>query len=327
MAHAFDHPNASLSEGEVLAVVVQVVPGNPYWKRIGKDSPNPLRQSVVRRRPASHGASWRRTGGGGSGGSDPPLFGAGAPPGRGKWSTLRSTTYPAPRGGRSLHSDPCGKAAEPVRKSAPRTVKPGGGRGDGSSPGCHRGGPGACGPEPGRGGLCPLGPVRAPAYPDGRLGRLPQRPLSFAVDHPGVHRRGCVLAQAVHRWIGPAKRDRHKPVEVAGGVENPLTPDRPAACSPEGSPPLLGRARPAHSLHRHDGGLPEYTIDVLPLSVSARHRNSSNFRQYNLPCHPGPHGPVTIRWVLADQRSLNRNTSRPGGSGYGCSSKSTGPRR
>ena len=51
-------------------------------------------------------ASWRRTGGGDGGGSDPPLFGAGAPPGRGKWSTLRSTTYPAPRGGRSLHSDP-----------------------------------------------------------------------------------------------------------------------------------------------------------------------------------------------------------------------------
>ena len=30
--------------------------------------------------------------------------------GRGKWSTLRSTTYPSPSGGRSLHSDPCGKA-------------------------------------------------------------------------------------------------------------------------------------------------------------------------------------------------------------------------
>ena len=36
---------------------------------------------------------------------------AGAAPGRGKWSTLRSTTYPSPSGGRSLHSDPCGKAS------------------------------------------------------------------------------------------------------------------------------------------------------------------------------------------------------------------------
>ncbi len=38
VAHAFDHPNASLSEGGDLAVVVQVVPGNPHWKRIGTDS-------------------------------------------------------------------------------------------------------------------------------------------------------------------------------------------------------------------------------------------------------------------------------------------------
>ena len=43
MAHAFDHPNALLSEGEVLAVVVQVVPGNPYWKRVSTNSPSPLR--------------------------------------------------------------------------------------------------------------------------------------------------------------------------------------------------------------------------------------------------------------------------------------------
>ena len=32
---------------------------------------------------------------------------------------------------------------------------------------------GPCGSEPGRGGLCPLGPVRAAASPDGRLGALP----------------------------------------------------------------------------------------------------------------------------------------------------------
>ena len=44
MAHAFDHRNASLSEGEALAVVVQAVPGNPYWTRVGTDCPRRLRQ-------------------------------------------------------------------------------------------------------------------------------------------------------------------------------------------------------------------------------------------------------------------------------------------
>ncbi len=56
--------------------------------------------------PASHGASWRRTGGGGSGGSDPGFFAAGAAPGRGRWCTPKFTTSPPLFGGRSLHSDP-----------------------------------------------------------------------------------------------------------------------------------------------------------------------------------------------------------------------------
>ena len=43
---------------------------------------------------ASHGASWRRTGGGDGGESDPHFFGAGAPPGRGRWCTPKSTTSP-----------------------------------------------------------------------------------------------------------------------------------------------------------------------------------------------------------------------------------------
>ncbi len=58
VAHAFDHPNAPLSEGRVLAVVVQVVPGNPHWKRVGTDSPSPPGQSPVRRQ---HRASPPRT--------------------------------------------------------------------------------------------------------------------------------------------------------------------------------------------------------------------------------------------------------------------------
>ena len=41
VAHAFDHRNASLSEGEALAVVVQAVPGNPHWTRVGTDCQSP----------------------------------------------------------------------------------------------------------------------------------------------------------------------------------------------------------------------------------------------------------------------------------------------
>ena len=52
VVHAFDNHKSALSEGEALAVVVQAVPGNPHWTWVGTDSPNPLRQSVVRRRLA-----------------------------------------------------------------------------------------------------------------------------------------------------------------------------------------------------------------------------------------------------------------------------------
>ena len=69
--------------------------------------------------PASHGASWRRTGRGDGGESDPLFFGAGAPPGRGRWCTPKSTTSPPLLGGRSHHRDPCGKAIEPMRKPGP----------------------------------------------------------------------------------------------------------------------------------------------------------------------------------------------------------------
>ena len=43
VAHDFDNYKSALSEGEALAVVVQAVPGNPHWTRVGTDSPNPLR--------------------------------------------------------------------------------------------------------------------------------------------------------------------------------------------------------------------------------------------------------------------------------------------
>ena len=43
VVHDFDNYKSALSEGKALAVVVQAVPWNPHWKRVGTDSPNPLR--------------------------------------------------------------------------------------------------------------------------------------------------------------------------------------------------------------------------------------------------------------------------------------------
>ncbi len=62
--------------------------------------------------PASHGASWRRTGGGDGGESDPHFFGAGAPPGRGRWCTSKSTTSPPLVGVALTTVIPGGKASE-----------------------------------------------------------------------------------------------------------------------------------------------------------------------------------------------------------------------
>ena len=51
VAHDFDNCKSALSEGQILAIVVQAVPGNPHWSRVGTDSPSPLRKCEVRRRP------------------------------------------------------------------------------------------------------------------------------------------------------------------------------------------------------------------------------------------------------------------------------------
>ena len=42
VARPFNNPNAPLSEGEALAVVVQAVPGNPHWTWVGTDCPKPM---------------------------------------------------------------------------------------------------------------------------------------------------------------------------------------------------------------------------------------------------------------------------------------------
>ena len=62
------------------------------------------------------------------------------------------------------------------------------GREDRSSQGGDRGGPGACGPEPCRGRLCPIGPVRAPAHVDERLGALPGPRIGGGSGALGVNR-------------------------------------------------------------------------------------------------------------------------------------------
>ena len=43
VVHDFDNYKFALSEGEALAVVVQFMPGNPHWTRVGTDYPYPLR--------------------------------------------------------------------------------------------------------------------------------------------------------------------------------------------------------------------------------------------------------------------------------------------
>ena len=127
MVHAFDNHNASLSEGAPLAAVVESLPGNPHWTRVSMDSRPPLRQRGARLRPACprlarrDGAPHER---GAGGGSDPPFCAAGAAPAsvhrRTQWRTINTPL----EGGRSLHSDPCGKAAEGVILSEPVTTSP-----------------------------------------------------------------------------------------------------------------------------------------------------------------------------------------------------------
>ena len=50
VVHAFGNHKTALSEGVVLAAVVETLPGNPHWTRVGTDSSNPVRKSAVGRR-------------------------------------------------------------------------------------------------------------------------------------------------------------------------------------------------------------------------------------------------------------------------------------
>ena len=63
VAQAFDHHNASLSEGEALAAVDGALPGKPYWRRVGNGFPASAATTVAGRRPACpRVGTWRRTG-------------------------------------------------------------------------------------------------------------------------------------------------------------------------------------------------------------------------------------------------------------------------
>ncbi len=106
--HEFNDHNASLSEGEALAVVVERFSETPHRKRDNTDFPRPLRPSEARLRlgwppPAGCGDVAQERGAGG--GSDPGLFAADAPR-EGARPDRPPDTLPPSFRGRSHHSDP-----------------------------------------------------------------------------------------------------------------------------------------------------------------------------------------------------------------------------
>ena len=106
MAHAFDHHNASLSEGRALAAVVGALPGKPYGTRVGTDSPRRLRhpwQGGAQRTPGSHGAP-RLEGEEVEGAT--PYFLALVRHRAGEMVHAKVHHFPPRFWGRSLHSDP-----------------------------------------------------------------------------------------------------------------------------------------------------------------------------------------------------------------------------
>ena len=102
VVHDFDNYKSALSEGEAPR---RCGPGCAWESALDVGSHGFPESSGVKHRaapaprvPASHGASWRRTGGGGSGGSDPPFLTAGAAPGGVSRFTSQFTVNP-PLGG------------------------------------------------------------------------------------------------------------------------------------------------------------------------------------------------------------------------------------
>ena len=97
MAHLSGTHSAFLSEGEALPVVVPDFHETPHQTRDNTDFPRRLRKGEARLRLACpplarrNGAPHER---GAGGESDPPFFGADAPPGGSRWATPRPTYSP-----------------------------------------------------------------------------------------------------------------------------------------------------------------------------------------------------------------------------------------
>ena len=125
--HVFRNHNASLSEGGALPVVVQGFSETPHGTRGATDFPHPMRQSVARLPLAcapSPGATARRTRGVLVEGATPLFWALVRHRGGRAGAPLWSHHLPSPLGGRSLHSDPCGKAVESARKPIAKNSRP-----------------------------------------------------------------------------------------------------------------------------------------------------------------------------------------------------------
>ena len=130
VARPFNNPNAPLSEGEALAVVVQAVPGKPAldagWHGFPKScgvkprgAPasrvHPLARRVVA--PHGRGRKWRER---------PRVFRRWCGTGEGEVVHAKIHDLPSPFRGRSLHSDPWREGHRALPRSGPinRSVLP-----------------------------------------------------------------------------------------------------------------------------------------------------------------------------------------------------------
>ena len=124
MAHAFDHHNAALSEGEP-----SLLWSRPCLEALldtgwhGFPAPAAIKRSAAAPRvsPIARRVGGAAPGGGGSGESDPPIFGAGAPPGRGDGARQNSPFPPLFLGVALTTVIPGGKAIERCSGLRPST--------------------------------------------------------------------------------------------------------------------------------------------------------------------------------------------------------------
>ena len=117
--------------------------------------------------------------------------------------------------------------------------------------------------------------LRRFAFP--RIGKMPVSEVTSAdvleILSPIWHRKAQTARRlrqrlrAVLEWAVAMEFRMDNPCDRIGPVPGPQ--------HDEGFPHLLGRVRPAHSLHRPDGGLFEYTIDCPLLRGPGRREDAS----------------------------------------------------